>query len=145
MGSGIAQVCAMAGHVVGVVDSDPSKGDAAIESTRASLEKLAAKDRLGGESPVDVLVRLSTGTSIAQACEGVDVVIETVVERLDVKHDVFREIVASAPSDALLGTNTSQLSITRVASVLGDQGGRLIGMHFFNPPVLMRLVELVVA
>ena len=144
MGSGIAQVCAMAGHEVGVVDSDPSKGDAALGSMRASLEKLAAKDRLGGATPEEVLGRVSTGTSIAQACEGVDVVIETVVERLDVKHDVFREILASAPSDALWGTNTSQLSITRVASVLGDQGKRLVGMHFFNPPVLMRLVELVV-
>jgi len=144
MGSGIAQICAMAGHVVGVVDSDPSKGDAALASMRTSLEKLAAKDRLGGQSPEDVLGRVGTGTSIAAACEGVDVVIETVVERLDVKHDVFREVIASAPSDALLGTNTSQLSITRIASVLGDQGSRLVGMHFFNPPVLMRLVELVV-
>jgi 3-hydroxybutyryl-CoA dehydrogenase len=144
MGSGIAQVCAMAGHVVRVVDSDPSKGDAAYASMLSSLEKFALKDRLGGESPEAVLSRVSTGTSIAVSCEGADTVIETVVERLEVKHEVFREVLASAPSDALLGTNTSQLSITRIGSVLGEDGARLIGMHFFNPPVLMRLVELVV-
>jgi 3-hydroxybutyryl-CoA dehydrogenase len=144
MGSGIAQVCAMAGHEVRIVDSDPSKGDAALQAMRASLEKLAAKDKLGGEQPDDVLGRVSAGTSIAAACDGVGTVIETVVERLDVKHEVFREVLASAPSDALLGTNTSQLSITKIGSVLGDQAARLVGMHFFNPPVLMRLVELVV-
>ena len=144
MGSGIAQVCAMAGHVVVVVDSDPTKGDLALESMKSSLAKLASKDRLGGELPDQVLGRVSTVTSITAACEGTDVVIETVVERLEVKHEVFREVIAAAPSGALLGTNTSQLSITRIASALGDQGGRLVGMHFFNPPVLMRLVELVV-
>jgi 3-hydroxybutyryl-CoA dehydrogenase len=144
MGSGIAQVCAIAGHEVRVVDSDPSKGDPALQAMRASLEKLAAKDKLGGEQPNDVLGRVSTGTSIAAACDGVGTVIETVVERLDVKHEVFREVLASAPNDALLGSNTSQLSITKIGSVLGDQAARLVGMHFFNPPVLMRLVELVV-
>lgn len=144
MGSGIAQVCAMAGHVVRVADSDSSKCDVTLVSMKSSLEKLAAKDRLGGDTPDGVLSRVSTGTSIAVACEATDVVIETVVERLEVKHDVFREVLASAPSDALLGTNTSQLSITAIGSVLGDHGSRLIGMHFFNPPVLMRLVELVV-
>jgi 3-hydroxybutyryl-CoA dehydrogenase len=144
MGSGIAQVCAMAGHEVQVVDSDPAKGDGALASMRASLEKLAAKDKLGGEQPDDVLSRVSTGTSIASACHNVSTVIETVVERLGVKHEVFREVMAAAPSDALLGTNTSQLSITKIGSVLGDRAQRLVGMHFFNPPVLMRLVELVV-
>jgi 3-hydroxybutyryl-CoA dehydrogenase len=134
----------MAGHVVRVVDSDPSKGAAAYASMLSSLEKFALKDRLGGESPEGVLSRVSTGTSIVDSCVGADTVIETVVERLEVKHEVFKEVLASAPSDALLGTNTSQLSITRIGSVLGEDGARLIGMHFFNPPVLMRLVELVV-
>jgi 3-hydroxybutyryl-CoA dehydrogenase len=143
MGSGIAQVCAMAGHTVRVVDSDPAKGEAALGSMRSSLDKFAAKDRLGGESPDAILGRVVAGTSIGEACTDSDVVIETVVERLEVKHDVFREVLAAAPSDALLGTNTSQLSITRVGAALGDDSHRLVGMHFFNPPVLMRLVELV--
>jgi 3-hydroxybutyryl-CoA dehydrogenase len=143
MGSGIAQVCAMAGHSVKVVDSDVTKGSTATASMRSSLERLAAKDRLAGQSPEGVLNRVSTGTSISDACFGVDVVVETVVEILSVKLDVFKEIASAAPSTALLGTNTSQLSITKIGAALGDDAHRLVGMHFFNPPVMMALVELV--
>ena len=144
MGSGIAQVCAMAKHDVALVDSDMSKCDLAVRTMQSSLEKFAQKDKLSGENPDSILSRVSIGTSIADACAGSDVVIETVVERIDVKHAVFSEILASAPSDALLATNTSQLSITRIGTILGEDSSRLIGMHFFNPPVLMRLIELVV-
>ncbi len=143
MGSGIAQVCAMAGHEVRLCDTDATRNEAAVHSMRASLDRFAAKGRLGDEEPVDVLDRVSLQTSTAAACTAAEVVIETVVERIDVKHEVFREVVAAAPDGALLGTNTSQLSITRIGTVLGDDAGRLVGMHFFNPPVLMRLVELV--
>jgi 3-hydroxybutyryl-CoA dehydrogenase len=144
MGSGIAQVCAMAGHQVQLVDSDATKGDDAFRALGSSLEKLSSKDRLNGEDPKAIAARVNFGSSISAGCMEANVVIETVVERLDVKHDVFREVLASAPTDALLGTNTSQLSITRIGSVLGMDSSRLVGMHFFNPPVLMRLVELVV-
>lgn len=143
MGSGIAQVCAMAGHTVCAVDSDPAKGEIARTSISSSLEKFAAKDRLSGESAEDVLSRISIGTSIGRACVDADVVIETVVEILDVKLAVFEEILDSAPASALFGTNTSQLSVTKIGATLGDDASRLIGMHFFNPPVLMRLVEIV--
>ena len=143
MGSGIAQVCAMAGHEVQVVDSDPTKGEIALGSMRSSLEKFAAKDRLGGESPDDVLKRVSMGSSIGRGCEDAEVVIETVVELLEVKLEVFEAVLASAPSNALFGTNTSQLSITKIGTALGRDASRLIGMHFFNPPALMRLVEIV--
>ncbi len=143
MGAGIAQVGAMAGHHVGLFDADPAKARAALVSMRESLDKFGAKGRLGDEAPDDVLDRVAIGGSIAEACDAAEVVIETVVELIDVKEEVFRQIRTVAPPDALLGTNTSQLSITRIGSVLGDEADRLIGMHFFNPPVLMRLVELV--
>lgn len=143
MGAGIAQLCAMAGHDVHVVDSDATKGDTALATMRASLAKLAAKGRLEGQSPEDVLSRVATGTSIAAACKGAGTVIETVVEILGVKLEVFAAIYAAAPEEALLGTNTSQLSVTRIGSTLGADAPRLVGMHFFNPPVLMNLVELV--
>ncbi len=144
MGSGIAQVCAMAGHEVSLYDSDGAKGDQALASARSSLDKLASKGRLGTDGPEDVLDRLSLSTSIGGACVDAGVVIESVVERLDVKHEVFTAVRAAAPDDAVFGTNTSQLSVTRIGAVLGEDAARLIGMHFFNPPVLMRLVELVV-
>jgi len=143
MGSGIAQVCAMAGHDVAVFDSDPAKVDGSLETMRSSLDRFAAKGKLGDDTSQVVLDRVHPAPSIAGACDGVVVVIESVVERISVKHEVFTQVAAHAPGDALLGTNTSQLSITMVGSVLGDAASRLVGMHFFNPPVLMRLVELV--
>jgi 3-hydroxybutyryl-CoA dehydrogenase len=143
MGGGIAQVAAMAGHGVRLFDTDPARAGAARAAMRGSLEKLHGKGRLGGDLPDDVLDRVAHAGSIAAACDAADVVIETVVELIEVNQEVFRQIDDAAPSGALLGTNTSQLSITRIGSVLGDGAGRLVGMHFFNPPVLMRLVELV--
>ncbi len=144
MGSGIAQVCATSGHVVRLHDASPGKSAEALVAVRSSLERFAAKDRLGGQEPDDVLGRIEVAPSTGSACEAADVVIETVVERLDVKHDVFGAAVEAAPADALLATNTSQLSITQIGSVLGADASRLVGMHFFNPPVMMQLVELVV-
>ena len=69
--------------------------------------------------------------------------VEAVPERLAIKHEIFARVAEHAPEGALLGTNTSQLSITRIGTVLGDRAASLVGMHFFNPPVRMRLVELV--
>ena len=78
-----------------------------------------------------------------QALRGADVVVEAVTEVLEVKQEVFARAVAHAKPDAVLGTNTSQLSITAIGSLMGDHAARVVGMHFFNPPVMMRLVELV--
>lgn len=143
MGSGIAQVCATAGHQVALFDNDPAKLSAAREATERSLGRFVKKGTLDSEEAAAVQERIAHAHGIAEAVAGADVVIEAVLERLDVKHDVFCQVVDAAPADALLGTNTSQLSITRVGSAIGSAAPRLIGMHFFNPPVLMRLVELV--
>ena len=143
MGSGIAQVCATAGHGVRLHDADPGQVERAAGSIRRSLDRFVAKDRMTGAEADAVVGRISPTGSIAEAVGPAEVVIETVVEKLDVKHEVFRQVLAAAPDDALLGTNTSQLSITRVGTVLGADASRLVGMHFFNPPVMMRLVELV--
>lgn len=143
MGSGIAQVCSTAGHEVALCDTQAAQLDKAMASVEQSLERFVRKETLSQDAANGVRQRISTGTSIAQAVTDCDVVIETVVELLDVKHAVFREVMAAVPSGALLGTNTSQLSITRVGAVLGADAERLVGLHFFNPPVLMRLVEIV--
>lgn len=143
MGSGIAQVSATAGHDVVLVDSVAGKVDQALASARSSLDRFVAKERLTAAEADAAIERIGSARSIADAVGNADVVIESVLERIDVKHAVFGEIAASAPADALLGTNTSQLSITRIASVVGDRARRLVGLHFFNPPVLMRLVEIV--
>jgi len=143
MGSGIAQVCAMADHEVRLFDSNADKIPVATDMMRSSLDRIYAKGGLRGDSSQGVLDRIQPMSSIGSACGGADVIFESVVERIEIKHDVFRQIVECAPNDAILATNTSQLSITRIGSPLGDAARRLVGMHFFNPPVLMRLVELV--
>jgi 3-hydroxybutyryl-CoA dehydrogenase len=143
MGAGIAQVCAMAGLDVAVCDPAPQQRDRAQQETAASLAKLAAKGRLLDATPDDVMNRLRWEGSVADCAADADVVIESVVELLAVKQSVLGEALAVARPDALLATNTSQLSITAIASAIGAAAERVVGLHFFNPAVLMRLVEIV--
>jgi 3-hydroxybutyryl-CoA dehydrogenase len=141
MGSGIAQLAATAGYEVAVFDADPGQLTRARGQIEASLNKQVAKGVL--DEPAEVLDRLHPRTSVAEAADGADVVIEAVVERLPVKQAVITEAAAAAAPAALLATNTSQLSITAIGSALADARDRVVGMHFFNPVVLMRLVEIV--
>ena len=89
------------------------------------------------------LQRLHPRASLTEAAEGADLVIEAVVERLAVKQAIVTEAAAAASRHALLATNTSQLSITAIGSAVPGASDRVVGLHFFNPPVLMRLVEIV--
>jgi 3-hydroxybutyryl-CoA dehydrogenase len=143
MGNGIAQVSAMKGFDVTLVDITEDRLEVAKAAITKSLDRFAKSGKIDEAERDAVLGRLNFSTSIAEAVAGAGVVVEAVLERLDVKHDVFKQIVAHAPADALLGTNTSQLSITAIAGAVPEHADRVIGMHFFNPAVLMRLVELV--
>jgi 3-hydroxybutyryl-CoA dehydrogenase len=143
MGSGIAQISASAGHEVVLCDSAGPQLDRAIKAISGSLERFVAKDRISRSDADDSIGRIRTVESVSSAVQHSDVVIEAVLERLPVKHEVFAVVLECAPAEALLGTNTSQLSITAIGAPLGPAASRLIGMHFFNPPALMRLVELV--
>jgi 3-hydroxybutyryl-CoA dehydrogenase len=143
MGSGIAQLSAMAGHTV--VCRDPS-GDQ-IEKAKAAVSKSLGRfvkaGRMSEDESAQVRGRLAFSTSVEEAVGDAKVIIEAVPEVLDLKHRVLAEVVELAPADALLGTNTSQLSITAIAAPLGAHAPRVVGVHFFNPPVMMRLVELI--
>ena len=143
MGSGIAQIAAAAGHDVVIRDVSEDALKRADTAIRTSLARLVRADKASDDDADGTLRRLEYVTEMAQAVSEADVVVEVVPEQLPIKHAVFGEIIAAAPVDALLGTNTSQLSITSIAAVLGDRAPNLIGMHFFNPPVMMRLIELV--
>lgn len=143
MGAGIAQLAATAGHRVAIFDLDEGRLAAADAATRSSLDKFVAKEKVSRDEADATLARLVPAGSISEAATGADVVIEAVLEQLEAKHAVLGEAAGAAPGHAILGTNTSQLSITAIGSRLGTAAGRLVGMHFFNPPVLMRLVELV--
>lgn len=143
MGSGIAQLVAMAGYDTALVDVSEEQLDRARSAIGKSLQRFVRKETFTEADAKEVPGRLSAGTSIPSAVTGADVVIESVAEVLEIKREVFRDIVRHAPADALLGTNTSQLSITAIGSAVPDDAARLVGLHFFNPPVLMRLVEVV--
>lgn len=143
MGNGIAQLAVMAGDAAVAYDV----ADAALERAATTVEKSLARFVKSGkktqEEADEAFGRLSFTTSLADAVTGADVVIEAAPEILELKQDLWKQVVGHAPADALLGTNTSQLSITSIAAALGDQARRLVGIHFFNPPVMMRLVEVI--
>jgi 3-hydroxybutyryl-CoA dehydrogenase len=135
MGGGIAQVVAGSGRRVSLYDEQPGATDRALETMRKSLAKLAEK---GGAAPDDVLARVSAVDEVVPA----DLMVEAVIEDADVKLDVFRRADATLPPEAVLASNTSSIPISSLAA--GTQRpDRVIGMHFFNPVPVLKLVEVV--
>ena len=135
MGGGIAQVVAASGRRVSLYDEQPGAADRALETMRKSLAKLEEK---GGPAPDDVLARVSGVDDVVPA----DLMIEAVVEDSDVKLDVFRRADATLPPDAVLASNTSSIPISSLAAGT-KRPDRVIGMHFFNPVPVLKLVEVV--
>ncbi|MDW8041370.1 MAG: 3-hydroxyacyl-CoA dehydrogenase NAD-binding domain-containing protein [Nitrososphaerota archaeon] len=142
MGHGIAQVAAMAGYEVNVVDVSEEILKKAMERVRWSLEKLAEKGRIKREDVAATLGRMRTSTSVEEACRDADIVIEAVFEDVEVKRDVLRRADAAAQKAKVIGTNTSSIPINELASSL-NRPERFLGLHFFNPPQIMQLVEVI--
>jgi 3-hydroxybutyryl-CoA dehydrogenase len=135
MGGGIAQVVAASDRRVSLYDSYPGATERGLATMRTSLEKLAEK---GGADPDEVLGRVAPVDDLVPA----DLLIEAVIEDADVKQDVFRRADEILPEAAVLASNTSSIPITSLASVTG-RPERVIGMHFFNPVPVLKLVEIV--
>ena len=142
MGHGIAQVAAMAGFEVVMRDLEEDFLAAAVKKIAANLDKGVARGKVSEQDRDEALARLSTTTSIATACTGAQLVIEAVPESIELKREIFAEVVKSAPAGALLATNTSSLSIADIAAHI-PHPERVVGMHFFNPVHIMKLVEVV--
>ncbi len=145
MGAGIAQVAAQAGHEVHLVDVREGTAAAAVEKLGATLDKLAGKGKVTQEEADRARALLTVGPAAdgdLSALPPVGLVIEAAVERLDVKQQIFRTLGENQPGDTLLASNTSSLDIASIAEGV-DTPGRVIGLHFFNPPPLMRLVEVI--
>lgn len=144
MGHGIAQVSAMAGHDVTIRDLETDILAEALTAIEQNLQGGVDRDKVSPETMRRSLDRIETTTSLPDAVADADLVIEAVPERMDIKQATFEEVADAAPSEAIIGSNTSSLSVTEIASVL-DRPGRAIGLHFFNPVHIMGLVEVVVA
>ena len=140
MGSGIVQVCAQAGYQVTMRDINDEILGRALNTIKWSVGKLVEKGRVEGTVD-DILSRIRTTTDMQDGKEA-DIVIEAVNENLELKRDLFRQLDEICPPHAILGTNTSSISITSIARAT-KRPDKVVGIHFWNPAPLMRLVEII--
>jgi 3-hydroxybutyryl-CoA dehydrogenase len=143
MGNGIAQVAATAGFDVILRDVSESALERALGTIKKSLDRVAKAGKLS-ESDVTAIMGRITATTELEECANVDYVIEAIPERLDLKKELFARLDELCPPHTILATNTSELSCTAIASAT-KRPDRVVGMHWFNPPPVMKLVEIVQA
>jgi len=141
MGSGIAQTFAAAGFPTLMIDTSEAAAQRGVATVRSSLERMVKKAVLGAEDRDATLAKLRTGTDVEDARRS-DLVIEAVFESIEVKRKVFSTLDEACPHGTILATNTSSISITEIASTTG-RPTKVIGMHFFNPVPVMKLVEVI--
>ncbi len=142
MGHGIAHVSALAGYSVQLYDIDQARVSAGLGKVKSNLDKGVEKGKLAAEDR-DRAIALIAGTTQLGDLSGADLVIEAVPEKIELKQALFGQLEGTCAASAIFATNTSSLSIARIASGLRDPG-RVVGTHFFNPVHIMTLLELVV-
>ena len=141
MGSGIAQVAAQAGWQVTLRDLDEASLSRGVAAIRESLGRFATKGKISAEDADAAVARITTTTDL-EAMADADVVVEAIFEKLEAKHEVFRALDKICKPGAVLGTNTSAIPITQIAAVT-SRPESVVGIHFFSPVPMMKLVELV--
>ena len=142
MGHGIAEVAALAGYEVRMRDINEEFVQNGYDNIEWSLNKLAEKDQLTQEEADGALDRITPLVDVEAAVGEADVVIEAVPEKMEIKKDVYTDVEQHAPDEAIFATNTSSLSITELSEVT-ERPEQFCGMHFFNPPIRMQLVEVI--
>ena len=142
MGNGIAHVLAQHGRDVTLVDLAPEALERALATVARNLARQVAKERLTRAEADAALARISTATELDRAAAGADLVVEVASEDEAVKRSLFARLDAAAPPAAVLASNTSSISITRLAAAT-TRPDRVVGMHFMNPVPVMRLVEVI--
>ncbi|WEJ23730.1 3-hydroxybutyryl-CoA dehydrogenase [Pseudomonas sp. SD17-1] len=141
MGNGIAQVCAVAGYQVTLIDVSEAALERGLATLRKNLERQVSKQTLQAEQAEAALTRIATSTDYAQL-KGAQLVIEAATENLALKVKILQQVAASVADDCVIATNTSSLSITQLGASV-SQPERFIGVHFFNPVPMMALVEII--
>lgn len=142
MGNGIAHVCAQAGYEVWVRDINDSLVEQGLKTIRKNLERGLKKGRITEEEIETILARIHGTTNLRGTVKDADIVIEAIIEDMELKKQVFREIAAMTPDHCIFASNTSSLSITELASAT-KRPDKFVGMHFFNPVPVMKLVEII--
>jgi 3-hydroxybutyryl-CoA dehydrogenase len=142
MGQGIAQVVAGAGYVTHLYDVDAARIEKAVASIKHVTDRLVQKGKMLNEARSEMIGLLVPTPELAAAATGVDLVIEAAPEVMDLKVEILAKVKVFAPAHAIFASNTSSLSITEIGQRIGA-GPRTIGLHFFNPPPVMELLEVV--
>lgn len=142
MGSGIAEVFARAGNEVNLVDVEQRFIDKGMEAIQNSLKKAVERGKASQEEADNAPKRIHPMLSVSNAARDVQFAVEAVIENPEVKRQVFKELDENAPKSAVLASNTSSISITEMASST-KRPDKVIGMHFFNPPPVMKLIEII--
>ena len=143
MGHGIAQVCAMAGSTTRLFDVNLDAAKSGLAKIETNLDKGVSKGKVSAELRGESLGRLSAHADLAEAVHGADLVVEAVPEKLELKQSLFKDVASHVSKGCILGTNTSSLSVGKIASAVPGPE-RVIGLHFFNPVHIMKLLEIVV-
>lgn len=142
MGHGIAQVAALAGYDTSMTDLSGDALERALAHIKANLDGGVSRGKVTPEAAEAAIKRIAHEQSLEAAVRDADLVVEAIVEDLDSKRELFRKLDRHCRTTATLSTNTSSLSVARIAEVVGDPS-RVVGMHFFNPVHIMKLVEIV--
>ena len=142
MGNGIAHVFAQTGFAVRLIDVNAGQLEKAIQTIQKNFDRQIAKGSATEEQKKTALANLSTFTDMAQGVSNAELVVEAATENIDLKLNIFKQLDSLAPAQAVLATNTSSISITRIAAVT-KRASQVIGMHFMNPVPVMKLVEII--
>ena len=142
MGNGIAHVFAMHGFKVSLVDVSDERLEKALETIGKNLWRMVAKEKIKESTKQETIANITTYTQVEHAIKDADLVIEAASENLDIKLKIFKSLDKFAPKGCILASNTSSISITKIASVT-NRPDKVIGMHFMNPVPVMKLVEVI--
>lgn len=142
MGNGIAHVFAMSGFEVTLVETKQEFLDKAINTIEKNLSRMVSKEKIKESDRNESLNRIHGTLNTSEGVKESDIIVEAIPENFELKQKVFKEIDSAAPQDAILASNTSSISITKLAAVT-NRPDKFIGMHFFNPVPVMKLVEVI--
>ena len=142
MGNGIAHVFAQNGYKVNLIDISAEALDKAFKTIEKNLDRMLSKEKITTETKEKTLLNLHQITNLKEGVSDADLVVEAATENMDIKLSIFKEMDQFAPANCILSTNTSSISITKIAAVT-KRADKVIGMHFMNPVPVMKLVEVI--